>query len=336
MRAVMLVLLALLAAPALAQAPAQPGGLQAVDPSVQSATPQNDRPQPVPPGQVPQAPGVAAGDPSVQSAAPEVGAGRGDPNAPQPTTSEPQQPTGGARPTGPEVTAPRPETPTTVIPAGPPMAARTPFDAGELELERALRGGVIDGRVSIPNQSAGILIQPQGRDWRAFRNRVLTVTGILAVIGTVVALALFYALRGKTRIDGGRSGRRIARHTLVERANHWMVGFSFIALALTGLNITYGAYLLRPLIGPEAFTALTYWGQATHHYIAFAFMLGLLVMLVVWARDNLIRASTSSGSAPAGRCPSTIRRPASSTRARSCCTGRRCSAASRSRSPACC
>ena len=236
-----------------------------------------------------QTPTLPGGDPAIQSTAPEVGAGRGGPNEPQPATSEPQPPTGGGRPAEPQAVAPQPTQPAAIIPPGPPMATRLPLVAGELELERALRGGVIDGRVSIPNQSAGILIQPQGRDWRQFRNNVLTITGLVAVFGMILALGLFYAWRGKTRIDSGRSGRRIHRYTLLERANHWMVAFSFILLALTGLNITYGAYVLLPLIGPGAFATLTLWGQAAHHFLAFAFMLGLLVMLVLWARENLIR-----------------------------------------------
>jgi formate dehydrogenase subunit gamma len=233
-----------------------------------------------------QAPGLPAGSVDVQSAAPETGAGRGGPNATQPETSEPHPETGTPTQAEPATAAPTPVAP---IRAAPPFAARDRFDAGELELQHALRGGVIDGRVSIPNQSAGILIQPQGRDWRQFRTRVLTIAGIVAVIGTVIALGAFYLLRGPTRIEAGRSGRRIARYTLLERANHWMVAASFITLALTGLNITYGAYVLRPLIGASAFTALTLWGQAAHHYIAFAFMLGVVVMLVLWARANLIR-----------------------------------------------
>lgn len=271
-------LLALLLAVAMPAAAQQP-----VDPSVQGATPQTEAPARAP-GAPEQAPGVPAGDPAVQSAAPETGAGRGGPNEPQPTTSEPAPPTGGARPAAPETAAPRPAA---AIPPGPPMGARAPMRASELELERALRGGVIDGRVTIPNQAAGILIQPQGRDWRQFRERVLAIAGIVAVLGAVLALGVFYAVRGRARIDGGRSGRQVARYSLFERANHWMVAFSFVLLALTGLNITYGAYLLRPLIGPEPFATLTVWGQATHHWLAFAFMLGVVVMLVIWARDNL-------------------------------------------------
>jgi formate dehydrogenase subunit gamma len=233
-----------------------------------------------------QQPGPPGGAPEVQAPAPEVGPGRGGVGSGQvPDTTVP-----GARapvqspPT--QATAP---TPTTAAPAPVPFTARDVPDAAELELQRALRGGVIEGRVTIPNQAAGILIQPQGRDWRQFRTRWLTIAGVIALAGTIAALALFYVLRGRARIESGRSGRHVARYTLFERANHWMIAFSFVILALTGLNITYGVYVLRPLIGAEAFTALTLWGQVAHHFVAFAFMLGVLVMLVHWARANLPR-----------------------------------------------
>jgi len=239
--------------------------------------------QVVPPQQQPGPPG---GAPEVQAPVPEVGPGRGGvgsgqvPDTTVPGESAPVQ----ASPS--QATTP---TPTTAAPAPPPFSARDVPDAGELELQRALRGGVIEGRVTIPNQAAGVLIQPQGREWRQFRTRWLTIAGVVALIGTVVVLALIYMLGGRTRIESGRSGRRIARYSLLERGTHWMVAFSFVILALTGLNITYGAYVLRPLIGAEAFTALTLWGQVAHHFIAFAFILGVLILLVHWARDNLLR-----------------------------------------------
>ncbi len=290
MRAIFLAVLLLTAVPALSQ----PAPLQAVDPSVQSATPPTDRPEPVPQGQPAQAPGVPAGGADVQSAAPEVGAGRGDaaPNASgantgQPASSDPQRPTGAA-PTA----LPRPAAPQDPgLPPMPraPMNARGDVSAEELELQRIREGGVVDGRVSIPNQSAGILIQPEGRDWRQFRTRVLTIGGLAALAIAVLALAIFFTLRGPTRIDAGRSGRKVLRFTLTERVTHWMVAVSFVLLALTGLNITYGAYVLRPLIGPEAFTTLTLWGQAVHQYLAFAFLLGILIMLVRWAGQNIPR-----------------------------------------------
>jgi formate dehydrogenase subunit gamma len=79
----------------------------------------------------------------------------------------------------------------------------------------------------------------------------------------------------------------VQRFNLLERVNHWMTATSFVLLALTGLNITFGAWLLRPVIGPEAFATLTLWGQAVHHYVSFAFVVGIVVMLLIWAGQNI-------------------------------------------------
>lgn len=237
--------------------------------------------------QTQQTQGLPGGDPAVQSTAPEVGAGRGAPNAQVPETSDPATPTGGPRPAEPQAVAPTAPRPVQEIPAPPPFAGRGGQVASELELEAALRNGTIAGRVSIPNQSAGLLIQPDGRTWRGFRNWPLVIVGAVAVLGALLAVTLYHLLRGTRRLEGGRSGRVVQRFNWLERANHWMVAVSFILLALTGLNITYGAWLLRPLIGPEAFTTLSYAAQSTHHFVSFAFLLGVLVMAVLWIRQNL-------------------------------------------------
>jgi len=252
--------------------------------------------------------GQNPGAPSTQSAAPEVGAGRGGPNAQPPQSSERPPETGTPLQAAP---APRPPTPVTEIPLGRPFTDQPPQDAAELELQHALRGGVIQGQVTIPNQAAGILIQPAGRDWRGFRTRILTIGGAVVILGVIAVLAGLYLWKGPTRIAAGRAGRRIQRYSPIERANHWLTAGSFVVLALTGLHITFGALLLRPIIGAEAFTALSSAGQAAHQYVAFAFMLGLAVMLVVWLRDNLparvdwawLRAGgpLAKGHPPAGR-----------------------------------
>lgn len=229
----------------------------------------------------------ASGSPEVQSAAPEVGGGRGGTNnSQQPQTSEPQPATGQPRSAAPEGMAPRPAVPVAPIVAPPPFTARGGPDAAEVEQEMARQLGVVRGMVSIPNQSAGILIQPVGRDWRSWRTTVLTIAGAVIVLGTLALLAGLFFWKGPTRIEAGRSGRSINRYGWLERFNHWMVATSFVILGLTGLNITFGLYVLRPVIGPEAFTALTWWGQAAHQFLSFPFVIGLLGMLAVWARDN--------------------------------------------------
>lgn len=249
------------------------------------------------------------GAPSVQSVAPEVGAGRGGTNnAQQPSSSAPETQTGGPRPAP---IAPKPRVAVEPIPAPLPFTARGGTDAARLEAEHAEHGGVIGGAVSIPNQAAGILIQPAGRDWRGFRTRILAIAGAAILLGTVFILAGLYLLRGPQRIDAGRAGRTIHRYGAFERANHWMVAVSFVLLGLTGLNITFGRTLLRPVIGPEAFTALTWTGQAVHQFLSFPFVVGLMAMVLVWARDNMptrvdvawVKAGgpAAKGHPPAGR-----------------------------------
>ena len=71
---------------------------------------------------------------------------------------------------------------------------------------RSVKDGV-RGYVSIPNQMAGQLIQPQGEAWRNFRNGPVSTWGSWGLLGAVVVLALFFAIRGRIRIERGWSGR---------------------------------------------------------------------------------------------------------------------------------
>jgi len=159
--------------------------------------------------------------------------------------------------------------------------------AEEMEAATLRRGGVIDGRVSIPDPQATTLIQPEGKSWRNFHNQTLAWVGGVAVLGMLVILVAFYMTRGRIRIEAGPSNRTILRFNALERSNHWMVAGSFIVLALSGLNLTFGRHILLPVIGPETFTAVSLWGKIAHNYLAFPFTLGLVVMLLLWVKDNI-------------------------------------------------
>lgn len=169
----------------------------------------------------------------------------------------------------------------------PAAPGRGTVSAEELELQRMLQGGRIEGRVSIPDRQAASLIQPEGKEWRDFHNVTLAWVGGVAVLGILGLLVVFSMAKGRIPIQAGPSGRTIQRFTLLERANHWMVAGSFIVLGLTGLNLTFGRHLLLPLVGPETFTAISLWGKVAHNTLAFPFTLGIVVMLLLWARDNL-------------------------------------------------
>lgn len=161
------------------------------------------------------------------------------------------------------------------------------ISADELELQKALTGGRIAGRVTIPDAQSSSLIQPAGKSWRDFHNQTLTWVGGIAVLGMLGVLVMFYLSRGRIRIASGRAGRTIRRFGLIERVAHWMVASSFIVLAISGLNLTFGRFLLLPLIGPEAFTAVSMWGKYAHNFLSFPFTLGIVLMLLMWVKDNI-------------------------------------------------
>ncbi len=154
------------------------------------------------------------------------------------------------------------------------------------EMWRALRQGT-QGTSGQRDPLAGILIQSEGDNWRAIRHGPVSVYGVWAMLGVIGLLALFFLLRGRVRLDHGWSGRSIIRFTTIERMGHWLLAVSFILLALTGLNLLYGRYILPPVIGAEAFALITYWGKLAHNYVAFAFMAGLLMVFVMWVGQNL-------------------------------------------------
>ena len=149
------------------------------------------------------------------------------------------------------------------------------------------RTSSIEGRGSIPDKKSYRLEQPAGRDWQRFRNASLPLIGGSAILGMVVLLGLFYAIRGKVRISSGRSNRTLVRFGSVERFAHWLSATSFVILGLSGLNISFGRALLLPLVGPETFSSVTQFGKFSHNYVSFAFALGIVLMFVMWVKDNL-------------------------------------------------
>jgi len=172
-------------------------------------------------------------------------------------------------------------------PALIPMTDRGQVPAEAQEAWHARHGGRILGHVTIPDVKSGSLVQPEGRDWRGFHSVALPWAGAAVLLATLAALAVFYAWRGRVRVDAGLAGRTIPRFGVVERVNHWMVATSFITLALSGLNLTFGRWLFLPLLGPEAFTALSQLGKLAHNFLGFPFTLGILVMFALWVRGNL-------------------------------------------------
>jgi formate dehydrogenase subunit gamma len=145
----------------------------------------------------------------------------------------------------------------------------------------------VEGRIDIPDTKAAVLIQPAGRMWDYFHEVLLHWGGAIVILGTIALLGLAYAIVGRVRIAAGRSGRKILRFKAFERFSHWLTAVSFVVLGLTGLNITFGKIVLLPLIGPDAFSSLSQAAKYVHNFTSFAFMAGLVLIAVIFFRDNL-------------------------------------------------
>ena len=168
-------------------------------------------------------------------------------------------------------------------------AQTTPPAANEKELLEYLKkcpaGQVCEGRVTIPDTKSGTLVQ-NGRVWQERMEGPVKRWGGWFLVAVVVLLALFYFVRGRVRVDSGASGQRIERFNGFERFVHWLTATSFIVLGLTGLNIRFGRDILMPLLGPETFADLSQLGKTIHNFTSFAFIAGIVLMLVMWIGHN--------------------------------------------------
>jgi formate dehydrogenase subunit gamma len=169
-------------------------------------------------------------------------------------------------------------------PQQPTQVNPTAQSVKEQELLKELRK--IQGRSSLPDARTGVLEQPAGRDWRQFHQVTLRWIGAIAILGMLALLIIFFAIRGRVRIENGRSGRTLVRFNAFERFVHWMTATCFIVLALSGLNITFGKELLTPLVGAEAFATWSQWAKYAHNYLSFPFTIGVALMFFMWIAWN--------------------------------------------------
>jgi formate dehydrogenase subunit gamma len=174
------------------------------------------------------------------------------------------------------------------IPAAGPAFAQTVNPTAQAVKEKELLKELqkIQGRITLPDKRSGVLEQPDGRAWREFHQVTLRWVGAIAILGMLGLLVLFYLFRGMIKIEGGRSGATVKRFNAFERFVHWMTAVSFVVLALSGLNITFGKELLTPLIGPAAFAEWAQWAKYAHNYLSFPFTLGVALIFLMWLAWN--------------------------------------------------
>ncbi|MEH6648312.1 hypothetical protein [Sulfitobacter sp.] len=160
-------------------------------------------------------------------------------------------------------------------------------DQSDSDIWRAIRQGAA-GLPSSSEVTDGILINAEGVWWSELRRPEgpLIQYGGTALAVIVAAVALFYLIRGRLRIDGGRSGRMVSRFSLVQRVVHWVIATLFLLLGFTGLLLLFGRPLLIPLIGKSAFSILATASMQAHNLFGPVFILSLGALFFTFVRGN--------------------------------------------------
>ncbi|HEY4999010.1 MAG TPA: formate dehydrogenase subunit gamma [Usitatibacter sp.] len=143
---------------------------------------------------------------------------------------------------------------------------------------------------SIPGRETNVLIQAGGREWRVFRNGPVTQYGGWLVVLVFAAIVVFYLVKGKIRLHGKPTGRLIERFNAVERASHWTMAICFVFLALTGVVMFFGKYLVLPWLGYAGFSWLTIVSKTLHNFVGPLFIFSLVVSFLIFVKDNLMNA----------------------------------------------
>ncbi len=159
--------------------------------------------------------------------------------------------------------------------------------ASDSDVYRALRYGSADVTVSSHGPADSVLIQDGGMWWLNFRTGPLREYGTYIIAGMLAIIVLFFLIRGKIRIDGERTGRTVLRFNSFERFGHWLFAGSFLILGITGLLTLYGRDFLIPIFGKEGFATIAQSCKWLHNNLAWAFMLGLIIVTVNWIAHNI-------------------------------------------------
>lgn len=155
------------------------------------------------------------------------------------------------------------------------------------DLWRAFRYSSADISTQDRGPATTTLIQDGGIWWLSFREGTLLQMTAYLLGGTLVALALFYLIRGRIRIDGEKTGRTITRFKAFERFGHWLLASSFIILGLTGLISLLGRKVLIPVFGHDTFSFLAVGSKWVHNNVSWAFIVALVIIFVVWVVHNI-------------------------------------------------
>jgi formate dehydrogenase subunit gamma len=139
--------------------------------------------------------------------------------------------------------------------------------------------------VSIPDKEASVLIQQSGQQWRVIRNGVITVYGGWLLAIAFLGIIAIYTLKGPMKLHEPLSGVKIKRFSAFDSLIHWLMAFSFLVLAITGLLILYSKYFAMPLMGGAAYGSFVC--KNIHNFTGPLFTLCIVIFFFLFAHKNV-------------------------------------------------
>jgi formate dehydrogenase subunit gamma len=176
-----------------------------------------------------------------------------------------------------------------------PLAPQAMADGGEAagkivnpgaELWREVRDAT-KGTTQVEGVDSGVLVSDAGDRWRQYRMQQLAPYGAMVLGGMVGIFVLYYLIRGKIRVEAGRSGSVVRRYTTSEMVVHWFLAITFVILALSGLILLFGRWVLIPLLGPEAFSIIAVVSKNLHNYVGLLFSATIPIAFFLYLKDSL-------------------------------------------------
>lgn len=156
---------------------------------------------------------------------------------------------------------------------------------------RDVRGGENNSyqTTQVRGPESAVLIQSGGETWRQTR-RVFTYYGGWLLVIMPVVIGLFYWRKGAIKLKGKPTGRTVKRFSNWQRSIHWTVAITFCVLALSGLVLLFGKYILMPVFGRTLFSWLAILCKNLHNFVGPVFAIALVLLILTFIKDNLIKA----------------------------------------------
>ncbi|WP_299809122.1 formate dehydrogenase subunit gamma [uncultured Shewanella sp.] len=111
---------------------------------------------------------------------------------------------------------------------------------------------------------------------------------VYASLFAVIALfIIFIVVNGISRLDDGFSGKLIKRWSGLSISVHWLGAIACIFLILTGLVLAGGRLYLEPSMNQSSWASLVGLSSGLHELMAFPFILGYILMILMWAPKQI-------------------------------------------------